>query len=193
MMERKLTRDLNQIEDDVIRAKRIINERLMNDPDIITALHNETIGYDDDRRSEYLDTNIFSYIRLPGTQDKVKNFICFKVDDIEDLRFNEVMKLQYVEFVVMSHADDIDTPWGMKRHDLLGCIIRQIFNWSNLLGLQMKCIYNQESVMDTSYSCRTLKFEITKPNQLYKGTANNKYEHSRIIQDHVKSTEDLLG
>lgn len=191
-MERKLIRDIGKIDDDIIRAKRIIEDRLLHDADIITALHNEDIGYDPDRLTEYLNTNIYPYVRIPGTQDKAKNYICYQIDDIEETRFNEVMKLQYIEFVVMVHGDDIDTPWGMKRHDLLGYLIRDVFNWSNMMGMQLKCIYNRESVMDVNYSCRTLKFATTKPNSLFRASANNKHEYKPILDDHVRSTEDLL-
>lgn len=191
-MERQLVRNVDKINDDVIRAKRVIENRLLNDEDIITALHNEQIGYDRDRRSDYLNTNIFSYIRIPNTIDKVQSYICFQIDDIEETRFNEVMKIQYIQFVVMVHGDDIDTPWGMKRHDLLGYLIRDIFNWSNLFGMQLKLIYNRESIMDTNFSARTLKFEVTKPNALNKGIPANRFEQSKIYNDMISHTEDLL-
>jgi len=191
-MERKLIRDIDRIDDDIIRAKRIIEDRLLSDPDIITALHNEEIGYDDDRKTEYLNVNIFPFIRIPDTIDAVKNYICYKVDDVEEARFNEMMKVQYVQFVVMCHSDDVDTPWGMKRHDLLGYLIRDIFQWSNMFGMQLKCIYDQESVTDMNYQCRTLKFVATKPNAPYKKSMNNRHEYSRIVEQHVDSTEDLV-
>lgn len=193
MTERKLIRDIDKIDDDIIRAKRIIEDKLLHDADIITALHNEEIGYDPDRVIEYLNSNIYPYVRIPGTQDKVKNYICYQIDDIEEVRFNEVMKLQYIEFVVMAHSDDVDTPWGMKRHDLLGYLIKDIFNWSNMMGMQLKCIYDRESVMDTNYSCRTLKFATTKPSSLFKASMNNKYEYKAIRDDHVRSTEELIN
>ena len=79
------------------------------------------------------------------------------------------LKEQHIQFVVFCHGDDIDTGLGISRHDLLGYLIRDIFNWTNLLGLQLKLVYNRESVTDTNFSCRTLKFETVKPNSLYQG------------------------
>lgn len=189
-MERKLIRDIGNIDDDVIKAKRLIEDKLLNDEDIITALHNTDIGYDPDVREQYLGENIFSFINIPSAQDKVRNFICFAVDDIEDLKYNENLKLQYVQFMVMVHVDDIDTPWGMKRHDLLGYLIRDLFNWSNMLGMQLKLVYNKESVTDTNYQCRTLRFETTKPNSPQRGLRTNKYEYKPIYQDKVRSLID---
>lgn len=55
-------------------------------------------------------------------------------------------------------------------------LIRDIFNWSNMFGMQAKLIYDQESVTDTNYSCRTLKFELIRTNSLNKAVARNKYE-----------------
>lgn len=55
-------------------------------------------------------------------------------------------------------------------------LIRDIFNWSNMFGMQAKLIYDRESVTDTNYSCRTLKFELTRTNSLNKAVTRNKYE-----------------
>lgn len=55
-------------------------------------------------------------------------------------------------------------------------LIRDIFNWSNMFGMQAKLIYDRESVTDTNYSCRTLKFELTKTNSLNNAVTRNKYE-----------------
>lgn len=66
-MERKLTRAIDKIDDDIIRIKRGIEDRLLQDADIITAIHNDDIGYDDDRRTEYLGVNILPFVRIPHT------------------------------------------------------------------------------------------------------------------------------
>lgn len=169
-----MKRDIQNIDDDVSRMKRIIRKKLTSDPDVIEALNNHQL--DPSCPDDYLNTNIFAYIRIPGTQDTAKNFICFSVDDIEDSRDNIVIKIQYVQFVVFCHADDIKTDYGIERHDLLGYLIRDIFGWSQMFGLQAKLIYNREGVTDNDYSTRTMKFELTKPNSLQRGVARNKYE-----------------
>ena len=99
-------------------------------------------------------------------QDTVRNFICFTVDDIEPDRYNTHFKVQQIQFVVICHLDDMKTKYGMSRHDLLGYLIRDTFNWTNEFGLQFTEIYNQEKALDSDYYCRTLKFEATKPNSL---------------------------
>lgn len=169
-----MKRDIQNIDDDVSRMKRLIREKLTSDPDIIEVLNNQKL--DPTCPDDYLNKNIFAYIRIPQIQDIANNFICFSVDDMEDHRDNSIMKIQYVQFVVFCHSDDIKTPYGIERHDLLGYLIRDIFGYSTMFGLTAKLVYNRESVTDTNYSCRTLKFELTKPNSLNKAVTRNKYE-----------------
>lgn len=183
----EMGRDLQNIDDDILYAKRMIKEKLCKDADVIKYIHNEELEKVNAEPDDYFGVNILPFIRLPGTQDKVKNFICFSVDDIEDIQWNEVMKTQYIQFQIFCHADDIDTGLGISRHDLLSYFVRDIFNWSNIIGLQFKLVYNRESVTDTNYSCRLLKFEATKPNALAKGQLkptprkNDKVDHHGLI------------
>jgi hypothetical protein len=143
---------------------------------VIKFLNNKELEDVNADPEDYFNVNILPYIRIPGTLDKVKNFICFSVDDVEDSRKNEVMKIQYIQFVIFCHGDDIDTGLGIPRHDLLSYFIRDIFNWTNMFGLQFKLIYNQESTTDTHFSCRKMKFEAIKPNSLQRGVMTNRFE-----------------
>lgn len=183
----EMGRDLQNIDDDILYAKRLIQERLCQDLDIIKYLHNEELERYGAEPEDYFGNNILPYVRIPGTLDKVKNFICFSVDDMEDNKYNEAMKSQYIQFVIFCHGDDIKTDVGISRHDLLGYFIREIFNYSNKFGLQFKLVYNRESVTDTNFSCRTLKFEVTKLNMPHKGARTNKYEYKQIYQDKARS------
>ena len=168
-------RDIQNIDDDIIRAKRLIRDRLCNDEDIIEVLHNVELEKNEAPPDEYFGTNIFSFIRVPGIADTVRNYICFSIDDIEDSYTNEVIKMQYVQFVIFCNAEDINTPYGIDRHDLLAYIVRDLFNWSDILGMQLKLISNREGVTDTNYYTRTLKFECRKANSLQRGVMSNRY------------------
>lgn len=172
-----LNRSIQKVDDDIIEMKRLIKRTLISDTDILKALNNPEI--DIDSPDEFLDTNIYGFIRIPHTQDTVRNFICFTVDDIEENRFNEIMKTQYIQFNCICHLDDMKTNYGIDRHDLLGYLVRDNFNWTNLFGLQFKLIYNKESTIDSDYYCRTLKFEATKPNSLNKTRMENQYDKLR--------------
>ena len=92
---------------------------------------------------------------------------------------NQVMKSQYVQFVVFVHKDLVKTKYGMARHDLLGYLIRDIFNLSNKLGPQMELVSNREGITDTDFYTRTLKFELIDDNST-KPLRTNHYEVGRI-------------
>ena len=159
-----MIRDINNVQDDIIEMKRLIKQKLIADPDILEALNNKDL--DLDSPDEFLDVNIFGFIRVPQTQDTVRNFICFAVNDIEPARDNTHMKVQYIQFNCICHLDDIKTKYGIDRHDLISFLVRENFNWTNDFGLQFKLVSNKESIVDSDYYCRTLQFEATKLNSL---------------------------
>ena len=168
-----MNRSIQNVDDDIISMKRLIKQKLISDPDILEALHTDIPL---DSPDEFLDNNIYGFIRIPTTQDTVRNFICFTVDDIEEHQYNEVMKIQYIQFNCICHLDDMKTEYGIDRHDLLGYLVRDTFNWTNLFGLQFKLVYNKESTIDSDYYCRTLKFMAVKPNSLNKARMDNLYD-----------------
>lgn len=173
-----MRRDIQNVDDDIARKKRKIEQILYSDPDIIEVLDNPDL--DPSCPEEYVHNNIFGFLRIPGTQDVTKNFITFTVDDVELSPNNRVMKSQFVQFVVFVHKDSIDTAYGMYRHDLLAYLIRDIFNLSNVLGPQMELVSNKEYVTDADYHTRTLRFELIDDNST-KPFRTNSYEYDRIV------------
>ena len=171
-----MIREIQKVDDDIIEMKRLIKQKLIADTDILEALNNPNIPLDSP--DEFLDTNIFGFIRIPQTQDTVRNFICFTVDDIEAGQYNSHFKVQQIQFTCICHLDDMKTKYGMDRHDLLGYLVRDVFNWTNDFGLQFKLVYNKESTVDSDYYCRTLKFERECTNSLNKATRSNAYDRS---------------
>ena len=173
-----MKRDIQKIDDDIIRKKRLIEQILYSDEDIIEILDNPNL--DPSAPEEYVGENIFSFLRVPGTQDTSKNFITFIVDDMGRTPNNQVMKSQYVQFVVFVHKDLVETKYGMARHDLLGYLIRDIFNLSNKLGPQMELVSNREGIADNDFYTRTLKFELIDDNST-KPFRTNQYEYDSIV------------
>lgn len=171
-----MIRNIQKVDDDIIEIKRKIKQMLISDPDILEALHNPDL--DLDSPDEFLDNNIYGFIRIPQTQDTVRNFICFTVDDIEDHRYNSHLKMQQIQFVCICHLGDMKTEFGIDRHDLLSYLVRDVFNWTNEFGKQFKLIYNKESTIDSDYYCRTLKFERDTTNSLNKARRDNPYDRS---------------
>lgn len=172
-----MIRNIQNVKDDIVEMKRLIKQKLISDPDILETLNNSEL--DLDSPDEFLDNNIYGFIRVPKIQDEVNCYICFTVDDIEEHRFNEVMKKQYIQFHAICHLDMMKTKYGIDRHDLLGYLIRDTFNWTNMFGLQFKLIENKERAVDSDYYCRTLVFEATKPNHLNKAKMDGAYDNLR--------------
>lgn len=169
-----MKRDIQNIDDDIIRKKRLIEKILYTDEDIIEILDNANL--DPAMPEEYVGENIFSFLRIPGVQDVSKNFITFTIDDMGRTPNNSVMKSQYVQFVVFVHKTCVHTQYGVDRHDLLGYLIRDIFNLSNKLGPQMELVSNREGISDADFYTRTLKFELIDDNST-KPCRTNPYEY----------------
>ena len=171
-----MKRDIQKVDDDIIRKKRLIEQILCADEDIIEVLKNPDL--DPSVPEDYVGENIFGFLRVPGTQDVSKNFITFIIDDMGRTPTNQVMKSQYVQFVVFVHKDLVKTEYGMERHDLLGYLIRDIFNLSNKLGPQMELVSNREGTADHDFYTRTLKFELIDDNST-KPLRTNPYDLRR--------------
>jgi hypothetical protein len=178
-----MIRDIQNIDDDIVRKKRIIGEMLYSDPDIIEVLDNPEL--DPSCPDEYLYQNIYPFIRVPGTQDVSKNFITFMLDDMETAQINKAMKSQFLKVVIFVHKDLVKTKWGAERHDLLGYLVRDIFHLSNSLGMQLTLLSDREGVTDTDYCTRTLQFEMTTPNSV-KPFKTNQYERKSIVNQKDK-------
>lgn len=162
--------------DDITYDKMVILKDLFKDKDLIELLNNKELEKIDASPEDYYNINIFSFLKIPKTQSVVKNFVCFEIDDTEEIYGNNVMISKLVRFRVVSHEDDIETEYGMNRHDLLALIIKDRFNWSNILGLQLKKIYDEGKVTENDYYYREIWYKTITPNSLQKGTTTNYME-----------------
>lgn len=185
-----MIRDINKIDDDIIRKKRVIGEMLYNDPDIIEVLDNKNI--DPTCPEDAMYQNIYPFIRVPGVQDISKSYITYMLDDIDTGRSNATMKSQYLKVVIFVHKDSVETDYGAERHDLLGYLVRDNLHLSNALGLQLNLISNREGFTDTDFCTRTLQFEMTTPNSS-KPFKTNAYERKSIVgrQDSALQRESV--
>lgn len=174
-----MIRDINKVDDMIIEAKRIIKKKLYSDPDIIEVLNNPNLNPEEP--DSYLGISIFDYIRVPGTTTETKNFICFDIRMNSMDKFNEHLKDMYFIFSVFVNEDNMETPYGMARHDLLSYLIRDIFNYSNLFGCQLVQITDIPGIMDGHSSSRTLTFKAVQPAALNKAMRTNKYEFNGVI------------
>jgi hypothetical protein len=187
-----MVRDIQTLEDDIGLAKRIIETVLYNDPDIVELIDNPKIS--PDTPEELMWENLFPVIRIPGTQDESKSYICYEVDDMSDLSRNDRMKQQIIQFVVFVHKGLIETKYGAPRHDMFGYVIRDLFNRSHLFGHELKLISNRGGTTDTDYYTRTLKFQLITPEVAQDGLFDNRYErlslnkqNRKIVRENVQN------
>ena len=173
-----MIRDIQNIDDDIVRKKRIIGQMLYSDPDIIEVLDNPEL--DPSCPEDALYNNIYPFIRIPGTQDTSRSYITFMLDDMEGAQINKAMKSQFLKVVIFVHKDLVKTKYGAERHDLLSYLVKDVFHLSNSLGMQLKLLSNREGVTDADYCTRTLQFEMTTPNSV-KPFNTNQYEFNSIV------------
>lgn len=166
----QILRDLKKVPDsDDIRYKEIIKQSLINNDLIIYLLNNKELEGAEADPSDYLGINILPYYIIHPTQHNVQNYICYDVGFRELERFNSKMKLLQITFYVLcEEKTNIEKQTGVARHDLLGAMLLDIFNWSNLFGKQIHCVSDLPGVTDNDYSTRTIIFEQTTDNNLSK-------------------------
>lgn len=160
--------------DDTERYKYLIMNMLTSNQDILWTLHNNLLEKPDINGNldgdSYRDVSIFTFLKVPGTQSEVKNFICFEVDDISVPYENSIKK--NITFRTISHEDDCKTDWGIARQDLLASIIKNEFDWSNIFGMHIEKVYDKGRIAENGYYYREFIYETIIPNNLANKSKN---------------------
>lgn len=172
-----MIRNIQNVDDYIITAKRLIKTKLYSDPDIIEVLDNPELNHDEP--DSYIGVNIFPHIMLPGTLPSKNNYICFDIKRKEIPKANDYMSEVHYIFNVYSHQDLLKTPYGIERHDLLAYLVRDIFNYSNFMGCQLCLDSDTPGIMDAYYASRSLVFKVITPNEPNRAVKTNKYEFSK--------------
>lgn len=175
-------------DDENVLYKKKIKKALLESPELLYALHNEEleselfnkngeINWNPITHEPYGEwdryfgetSNIRSELFIPETQSKIKHFVCYQINFDEFPRYNSKQKYTEITFTILCQEKDItDKETGISRHDLIGSIIQDRFNWSNIFGMQTHLISSKESLTDNHYVVRTLVFQLTDLNNIYK-------------------------
>jgi hypothetical protein len=150
---------------DVIKYKNKIMNQLVQNQDVLTLINNPNISTDNPEK--LTKENLFPRIKIPDTTTTVKNYICFDYNSKEN-KYNDIYKTVIINMVVLCHKDEINTIWG-SRHDVLGGVLVDMFNWSNLLGFQLELTIDKESIWEKDYYARELQFTNTVSNSMKNG------------------------
>ena len=162
---------------DCIRIKEIIKKKLLANDDIIHVLDNKELQEADAENDEYFWKNIFPFYLIPEAQTDSKNFICFTIgyENVErnftnsSHTYNDLQRHLHIVFVILCERKNIkDRDTGVARHDLLGALIQNEFNFTNYFGRKIELISDEESVVDNVYLCRTLVFSQVTDNNMTK-------------------------
>lgn len=175
-IDRLLTCRKQEGYDDISYDKQIILEDIYKDPDIFEILHNTELEERNATPEDYHNVNIYSYLKIPDSQSKVKNFICFEVNDLSISDGNKIMINKQVIFRTVSHKDDVETIYGIDRQDLLASLIKERFQWSNILGTQLVKTYDAGKVAENGYYYRNIYFEQIGPNGLQNRVPSNRLD-----------------
>ena len=173
------------VDSDDIKYKEIIKKSLIDNDLIIYLLNNKELEDSEADPSDYLGVNILPMYLIHPTQHNVQNYICYEIGFRELERYNSKMKLLQITFYILcEEKNNIEKRTGIARHDLIGAVIMDIFNWSNLFGDQIHCVSNLPSVTDNDYATRTIIFEQLTDNNLAK-TRNGS---ARIFPREINAT-----
>ena len=177
----KLQQYADTPDNDNIRFKRLIKDKLLHCPELLYAIHNEKFEsqlFDVNGKllvngewSLYFgdNSNIRPQIFIPQSQDAPNNYVCYKTGSDELVKYNSIEKVEQITFLILVHGEDVnDTLTGIPRHDLISAIISGLFNYSNVFGKQCILVSDQEGYSDNNYVTRTMVFELNTPNGLVK-------------------------
>lgn len=179
-------RDLKTLpDDDNIRWKEHIKQRLLNNRKLIHIIDNKELEEADAEPDDYYGINILPYFIIHPTQSASKNYLCYEIQFSEEARYNSVIKIAEIIFYCMSEQKGIieDTTY-VARHDLMAAMVKDEFNWTNIFGCQVHLVSDKPSVTDNDYATRTLIFEGEMPNNLVKTRSGRTYTvNGYVIND----------
>jgi hypothetical protein len=151
---------VNLLDSEVIEYKRKIINQLVSIPEIYNFISNTEIT----NPAQMVNKNIFSYMRVPDSTTTVKNYICFDYNSKKSNR-NSAFKNCTINLGIICHEDTISTNYG-NRHDVLGGIVLNSFNWTNILGFELELVSDTEAILENKYHVRTLQFVNLTTNNL---------------------------
>jgi len=144
-------------DDDIVRFKYRIMNKLVSDSDIISSLHGSN------NPSACRNSSIISYLKIPDLQDSVKTYICYDVQLIGNGDMSDVT----IIFRIVTYKDEVMTDWGIPRQDLIGAIIKHRFDWSNIFGLHLELAQDAPNIGEDGFYYREIIYTGRTPNSTF--------------------------
>ncbi len=157
----------DNIDYDGIKVKQQIKSLLLNNKHILHVLNNEELEVTDAEPDDYYMVNIYPMYQIKPIQHNVQNFVTFQVSYTEIPQYDKTKKYLQVIFVVLCNVGNIvEKDTTLPRHDLLGALIQDQFNYTNICGKKIKLVEDKEIVTDNDYVGRQMTFEQYVDNNL---------------------------
>ena len=175
---KKLIEDMFNADEDLQEVLGVKEKRPLNkfvDPEHPTIQEQEMRKEIEEYNMRIQKPRIVPYLKLNGVQKDVNNYVMFDIRDYDVSYTNKVIKNQQLVVMCLVHEDDMDTEYGIQRTDLLSYIVKDLLCWSNVAGLQLKCISDFDDIVDDRYYCRVVKFESQLPNAINNHGGTNSY------------------
>lgn len=151
-----VTQQKCNVKNEQLFYKERIKQELLNNELLIYALNNKTV----DDPDELFGTSIKPHVVVPETISEVENFILYDVDTENISESNDVMRIVTIKFMILcDEKNNIDKDTGVARHDLIGTILKEKFNWDRIFGNRVKLRSDRAAIIDAQYVARTLIFE----------------------------------
>ena len=96
-----------------------------------------------------------------------------------ELLYPNAISLDFAKQIIfrtIAHQDDVSTIWGIDRQDLLAALVKERFQWSNILGTQLIKTYDSGKVAENGYYYRNMYFEQTAPNDIQNRLKSNRLD-----------------
>lgn len=173
---------------DGIKVKQQIKDLLLSNKHIIHVLNNEELEAVDAEPNDYYGVNIYPFYQIQPIQHNVQNFITFQVSTTDIPQYDKTKKYLQIIFVILCNVGNIiEKTTSLPRHDLLGALIQDQFNFTNICGKKIKIVEDKEIVADNDYIGRQIIFEQYVDNNLVRTRDGmtrftNKEQYAKVPQ-----------
>lgn len=147
-------------EKQISEAKQSIMNMLVNSPNIVAAIDNDSIKSPDD----LIYDNLWYSFRIPDTEVEKKTYICIKINVSSDSSENNMVNIMDIYFLIVTHQDLMRVPrdsiaYGCTRIDYIAGQIEGILNNSIGIGFgKIRLLSSVEDAVDATHPCRILRF-----------------------------------
>lgn len=149
---------------EIAEYKRKIMSSIINSDEIVAAINAEGITIDNS--DELIDNNIFSYDRVPDTEEEVSTYITIQVD-IPRIEKGNVFRNVVVLIRIITHQDIMKMTGTSNgnRIDYISAQLDELLNGRSDFGWgKLSLSSNVEWSVDYKHRCRVMQFSVNDLN-----------------------------